>query len=159
MLYKNRMLGRFKTNKTPIIAYENSCKNSINYTTSSKREILGANLQNSIRKLKKITLSQTKKYDVDQKIIHELANLESRHVLFSIVKQAKTPAEISSVKKIPLSTVYLKLGNLEKLFLIYVEKTELENGRKIKYYKSKIKGADISISKQKPKLILIKNKS
>lgn len=108
--------------------------------------------------MKKLTLSQIKKYDVEQKIVHELTNLESRHILFSIVKQAKTPAEISSINKIPLSTAYTKLANLEKLFLICVEKIELENGRKVKYYKSRIKGVDILISEQKPKLILIKNK-
>jgi hypothetical protein len=105
-----------------------------------------------------MTLSQIKKYDVDQKIIHELTNLESRHILFSIVKQAKTPSEISNANKIPLSTVYMKLASLEKLFLVYVEKIELWNRRKVKYYKSKIKGVDILISEQKPKLILIKNK-
>lgn len=109
--------------------------------------------------MKKLTPSQIKKYDIDQKIIHELANLESRQVLFSIVKQAKTPANISSKNKIPLSTVYVKLKNLKELSLAYVEKTELEDGYKIKYYKSRIRSADISISKQKPKLVLTKNKT
>jgi len=108
--------------------------------------------------LKRLTPSQTKKYDTGQKIIHELTNLESRQVLFSIIRQARTIADICSVTKIPLSTVYKKLQDLEELSLVYVEKNILEDGHKIKYYKSRIHGADISISKQEPKLSLVENK-
>ena len=107
--------------------------------------------------MKKINPSQTKKYDVNQRLIHELTHLESRLVLFSIIKHAKTITDISSITKIPLSTVYQKLRNLEELSLIYTEKNVLEEGHKIKYYKSRIKGIEISISKQEPEIILIKN--
>jgi predicted transcriptional regulator len=109
--------------------------------------------------MKKLTPHQTKKYDINQKIIHELSNLESRLVLFSIIKQARTTADISGMNKIPLSTVYVKLQNLQDLSLVYVEKTVLsEEGSRTKYYKSRISGANISISKQEPVVILIENK-
>ena len=93
--------------------------------------------------MKKLTPYQTKKYDIDQKIVWELADLESRQMLFSIVRQSKKPADISSATKIPPSTVYSKLKTLNDLSLAYVEKTELEDGHKIKYFKSRIKGAYI----------------
>lgn len=113
-----------------------------------------------MEKLKKLTPNQIQKYDINQKIIHELASLESRIILFSIVKKPLSSAEISRKHKIPLSTVYKKLQDLEKLALTYVERIEPseEGGLKTKYYKSRIRGADISISKQEPKLILVKNK-
>ncbi|QLH07297.1 helix-turn-helix domain-containing protein [Nitrosopumilus ureiphilus] len=109
--------------------------------------------------MKQLTPSQTKKYDINQKIIHELTNLESRIVLFSIIKESKDTADISMTTKIPLSTVYQKLQNLEELSLVYVEKMNENVSRNTKYYKSRIMGIDISISKQEPKLILIKNKN
>ncbi len=107
--------------------------------------------------MKKIIHSQAKKYDINQKLIHELTHMESRLILFSIIKQTRTIADISNVTKIPLSTVYQKLKNLKELSLIYVEKNILKEGHKVKYYKSRIKGIDISISKQELKIILIKN--
>ena len=109
--------------------------------------------------MKKLTPYHLKKYDINQKIIYELINLESRLVLFSITKQAREAADISRIIKIPLSSVYAKLHSLEELSIVYVERTEpTERGSKnSKYYKSRVKGADISISKQEPKLTLVKN--
>ena len=111
------------------------------------------------QKMKKSTLSQIKKHDISQKIIHNITNLESRLVLSSIVKKSMSSADISTKQKIPLSTVYSKLQTLEELSLVYVERIELsEEGHKVKYYKSRIRGIEISISKQEPELLLIKNK-
>lgn len=99
----------------------------------------------------------TKKYDINQKIMHELVNLESRLVLFSITKKAMDAADISMAIKVPLSTVYLKLQSLEALSLIYVESTRSSGSKISKLYKSRIDGIDISISKYEPTLILNKN--
>ncbi len=109
--------------------------------------------------MKKLTPSQIRKHDINQKIIHNLTNMESRLVLFSIVRKPLSSADISAKQKIPLSTVYSKLQTLEELSLVYVERTELsEEGHKVKYYKSRVRGIEISISKQEPELLLIKNK-
>lgn len=107
--------------------------------------------------MKKRTYSQTSKYDVNQKLIHELTHLESRHILFSIIKRARITEDISKMTRIPLSTVYLKLQSLENLSLIYVKENILENGHNVKYYQSRVKGIKISISKQEPQINLIKN--
>lgn len=106
-----------------------------------------------------MTYSQTSKYDVNQKLIHELAHLESRHILFSIIKQARVAEDISRITKIPLSTVYLKLQSLEDLSLIYVKENVLEDGHKVKYFQSRIKEIKISISKQVPQISLVKNEN
>ena len=107
---------------------------------------------------KKLTLPQLKKYDITQKVIEALADAESRAILFSIIKKGSTAAELSNKLKIPLSSVYKKLTDLEELTLIEIEKWELsEKGRKYKIYRSRISKADISIKKPEPVLTLMPN--
>ena len=107
---------------------------------------------------KRLTLPQLKKYDITQKVIESLADAESRTILFSIIKKGKTAAEISEKCKIPLSSVYKKLSDLEDLTLVEVEKWLVsDKGRKFKIFKSRISKADISIKKSEPTLTLVPN--
>ncbi len=108
---------------------------------------------------RRITLPQLKKYDITQKVIEALADMESRAILFSIIKRGKTATELSEKLKIPLSSVYKKLGDLEELTLIEIEKWMLsDKGRKFKIYRSRISKAEISIRKPEPVLSLVSNK-
>jgi len=108
---------------------------------------------------RKLTLPQLKKYDITQKVIEALADSESRAILFSIIRKGHTAADLSVNLKIPLSSVYKKLSDLEELTLIKVEKWMIsDKGRKYKVYRSRISKADISIRKPEPTLILIPNK-
>ena len=105
-----------------------------------------------------MTLPQLKKYDVTQKVIEALADSESRAILFSIIKKGMTASDLSEKLKIPLSSVYKKLSDLEELTLIEVEKWMIsDKGRKFKIYKSRISKADISIRKPDPILNLVSN--
>jgi predicted ArsR family transcriptional regulator len=107
---------------------------------------------------RRFTLPQLKKYDVTQKVIEALADAESRTILFSLIKQGRTAADISDKHKIPLSSVYKKLSDLENLTLIHVERWMIsDKGRKFKVYRSRISKADISIKKPEPTLILAPN--
>ena len=106
----------------------------------------------------KITLPQLKKYDITQKVIEALADAESRSIIFSITRKGKTASDLSLLLKIPLSSVYKKLSDLENLTLIQVEKTILsENGKRFKVYRSRINKAEISIKKPEPTLTLSAN--
>ena len=106
----------------------------------------------------KITLPQLKKYDITQKVIEALADAESRAIIFSIIRKGKTATHLSDSLKIPLSSVYKKLSDLENLTLIEVEKTILsEKGRRFKIYKSRINRAEISIKRSEPVLSLSAN--
>ena len=106
----------------------------------------------------KITLPQLKKYDITQKVIEALADAESRAIIFSIIRKGKTASNLSTSLKIPLSSVYKKLSDLENLTLVRVEKTILsEKGRRFKIYRSRINKAEISIKKPEPKLSLSAN--
>jgi len=108
--------------------------------------------------VKRITLPQLKKYDITQKVIESLSDSESRAIIFSIVKKGSTAAELSYKLKIPLSSVYKKIADLEELTLIKVESWNIsDKGRKFKVYRSRIKHAEISIKKPEPVLILVSN--
>ena len=81
----------------------------------------------------KITLPQLKKYDITQKVIESLADAESRAIIFSITRKGKTASDLAQTLKIPLSSVYKKLSDLENLTLIKVEKTILtDKGKRFK---------------------------
>ena len=108
--------------------------------------------------MKKSKPGQLDKYDIDQKIIRMLADLEARTILFSVRTKAKRVDDITRETKIPQSTVYQKLERLEELALITVEKRDFsDHGHVTKFYKSRIRGAQISIKKIKPLLTLFKN--
>ena len=106
----------------------------------------------------KITAQNLKKYDINQKVITSLADTESRSIIFSIVKKGKTASAISASLKIPLSSVYKKLSELENLTLIEVEKYHIsDKGRRFKIYRSRINKAEILIKKASPTLWLSAN--
>ena len=109
---------------------------------------------------KKVPLSQLKKYDVNQKILEALADSQARSILFSIIKEGKTALELSEKYRIPLSSVYKKISDLEDLALVRVDKWILsDNGKKFKVYKSRISQAEISIKKPEPVITLSSNQN
>jgi hypothetical protein len=109
---------------------------------------------------KKVPLSQLKKYDVNQKILEALADSQARSILFSIIKEGRTALELSEKYRIPLSSVYKKISDLEDLALVRVDKWILsDNGKKFKAYKSRISQAEISIKKPEPTITLSANQN
>ncbi len=106
----------------------------------------------------RITLPELKKYDITQKVIEALSDTESRSILFSIIRRGKTANELSTSLRIPLSSVYKKLSDLEYLTLIEVEKHLISNkGRRFKIYRSRINKAEIIIKKSEPVVLLSAN--
>jgi len=62
--------------------------------------------------------------------------------------------------RIPLSSVYKKISDLENIALVRVEKWLLsDSGKRFKVYKSRISKAEISIRKPEPSIILIPNQN
>lgn len=108
--------------------------------------------------MKKSTIFQLSQYDVTQQIIETLANVYSRSVLFSVTTKAKDAQTISDEMKMSISTVYKILSNLENLTLVYVDRYEISDaGKKIKFYKSRIKKAEIVVGGVTPVLNLQSN--
>jgi predicted ArsR family transcriptional regulator len=101
---------------------------------------------------------QLSQYDVTQQIIETLTNVYSRAVLFSIISKPKDAQAIADELKISISTVYKILSNLEDLTLVYVDKYVISDaGKKIKFYKSRIKKAEIVVGGVTPTLNLQSN--
>ncbi|CDI05666.1 hypothetical protein [Candidatus Nitrosotenuis uzonensis] len=108
--------------------------------------------------MRKNTIFQLSQYDVTQQIIETLSNIYSRSVLFSIINSAKDAQTISDDQNMAISTVYKILTNLENLTLVYVDKYEISPaGKKIKFYKSRIKKAEIVLGGMTPVLKLQSN--
>ena len=93
--------------------------------------------------LPKPNILQLSEYNITQKIMDSLVNPCHRAVLFSIVKESKIANQISDDLNISLSAVYKTLGKLEDLTLVFVEKFEFRDDKKIKFYKSRIGNAEI----------------
>ena len=107
--------------------------------------------------VKKLIPRLIRKYDIANKIFQELGDVNSRYILFSIIKKPKSVQEISDEIKIPLSTVYKKLGNLIEVSLVTMNRGFVENGRVIKYYQSQIDQIHVKISKSEPVISLNRN--
>tara|TARA_B100000029_G_scaffold281168_1_gene275308 strand:+ start:1529 stop:1897 length:369 start_codon:yes stop_codon:yes gene_type:complete len=109
--------------------------------------------------LPKPNILQLSEYNITQKIMDSLVNPCHRSVLFSIVNKPKIANQISDDLNISLSAVYKTLGKLEELTLVFVEKFEFKDGKKIKFYKSRIGNAEISLYSTDAILKLYPNKS
>ena len=88
-----------------------------------------------------------------------LVNPCHRAVLFSIVTESKIANQISDDLNISLSAVYKTLGKLEELALVFVEKFELRDGKKIKFYISRVGNAEIELHTDDAVLKLYPNKA
>jgi predicted transcriptional regulator len=105
-----------------------------------------------------MSFAQLKKYDINQKVLEALADAQSRTILFSIIKEGKTATELSEKYRIPLSSVYKKITDLEEIALVRVEKWKMsDGGKRFKVYKSRISKAEISIKKPEPAIVLTQN--
>ena len=85
--------------------------------------------------------------------------LELARRLFSIVPESKIANQISDDLNISLSAVYKTLGKLEELTLVFVEKFEFRDGKKIKFYKSRVGNAEIELHTDDAVLRLYPNKA
>ena len=108
---------------------------------------------------KKITPLLVEKYDISHKIFSELANLESRHILFSIIKKPKRAQDIAKETKIPLSSVYKRISNLKECSLVYEKLDFGDSGHIVAYYQSMIKDAEITVTKLEPTISFSKNQN
>ncbi|AJW69868.1 winged helix-turn-helix domain-containing protein [Nitrosopumilus adriaticus] len=105
----------------------------------------------------KLKPSLIEKYDISHKMLNELAHLESRHILFSIIKEPKSILEISKEMKIPLSSAYKQIQSLKDCSLITEKKDFTESGHITTFYQSLIKDVKISITKFEPSISFTKN--
>ena len=79
-------------------------------------------------------------------------------MLFSIKRESKDATQIADELKISLSTVYKTLSLLEDLALAEIDKYIISaEGKKIKYYRSRIGKVEITLENSEPTLNLYPN--
>ena len=107
--------------------------------------------------LPKPNVLQLSQFDITQKIMDSLVNTCHRSVLFSIINDSKDANQISHELNISLSAVYKTLNQLENLTLAQVEKFTIIDGKKTKFYKSRIDRAEIKLESDDTVLHLFPN--
>jgi predicted methyltransferase len=79
-----------------------------------------------------------------QDIVDEIAF----KIILSIIDVAKTVFQICDENKIPISSTYKKIRKLQHAGLVVIEKIEIDDkGKKVIFYKSKIKTLEFSLKK------------
>ena len=109
--------------------------------------------------LPKPNVLQLSEYNITQKIMDSLVNACHRSVLFSIITVAKDAPQIAHELNISLSAVYKTLGKLEELTLVEIDKFNFVDGKKIKFYKSRIGRAEIKLENNDAILHLFPNRT
>ncbi len=108
--------------------------------------------------MSKPNIIQLSEFDITQKIIESLSSVCTRAVLFSIKRESKDATQIADELKISLSTVYKTLSLLEDLALAEIDKYIISaEGKKIKYYRSRIGKVEITLENSEPTLNLYPN--
>lgn len=69
-----------------------------------------------------------------------LADIVSHKIILSTIDIAKTAQQIALENKLPVSSTYKKIRRLHQLDLLCIDKVSIdESGKKVLFYKSKIK--------------------
>jgi predicted transcriptional regulator len=91
-------------------------------------------------------------------LLHELADGVSHRIVMSTIDNARTAAQVSAENSLPLSSTYKKIKKLQKVGILSVEKIELDGkGRKVVYYRSKVKSMEFNLSRDQVLLQFEKN--
>lgn len=91
-------------------------------------------------------------------LLQGLADGVSHRIVMSTIDNAKTAAQISAENALPLSSTYKKIKKLQSVGILFVEKIELDGkGKKVVYYRSKVKSMEFNLSRDQILLQFEKN--
>jgi predicted transcriptional regulator len=80
-------------------------------------------------------------------LLREVAEMINYKIITSTMYSAKTVLQISTDNKLPLSSTYKKISRLCKAGILSVERVSIDdNGKKVLYYKSKIKAIEACLN-------------
>lgn len=97
-------------------------------------------------------------HDVAMPLLQGLADGVSHRIIVSTIDAAKTAAQVSAENSLPLSSTYKKIKKLQDAGLLSVERIELDGkGRKVVYYRSRIKSMEFNLSRDQVLLHFEKN--
>ncbi|HEX9678861.1 hypothetical protein [Nitrososphaera sp.] len=99
-------------------------------------------------------------HDVAMPLLQELVDGVSHRIIMSTIDAAKTAAQLSLENSLPLSSTYKKIKKLQEAGMLSVERIELDGkGRKVVYYRSRIKSMKFNLSRDQVLLHIEKNDS
>ena len=82
------------------------------------------------------------------RLLQNIVDETTFKIILSTIDIAKTVFQICDENKIPISTTYKKIRKLKYADLVSIEKIEIDDkGKKVIYYKSKIKTLEFSLKK------------
>jgi predicted transcriptional regulator len=94
-------------------------------------------------------MSLTTDYEENKSLflLREVAEIITYKIITSTMYTSKTVLQISTENKLPLSSTYKKISRLCKAGILSVERASIDdNGKKVLYYKSKIKAIEACLN-------------
>lgn len=80
-------------------------------------------------------------------LLREVAEMITYKIITSTMYSAKSVLQISTENKLPLSSTYKKISRLCKAGVLSVERASIDdNGKKVLYYRSKIKAIEACLN-------------
>jgi hypothetical protein len=90
----------------------------------------------------------TFEYDEALPRLQVLADIVSHKIILSTIEEAMTAQQIALENELPLSSTYKKIKRLQAMDLLCVEKISLDDtGKRVLYYKSRVKSVEFSLRK------------
>ncbi len=91
-------------------------------------------------------------------VLQEIIDEISFKLITSTIDTSKTAAQVSVENNIPLSSTYKKIKKLQDIGMLSIERIELDgNGKKVAYYRSRIKSMELNLSRDQILLQFEKN--
>jgi predicted transcriptional regulator len=82
-------------------------------------------------------------------ILKELLDKHSYKILLSIIDESKTVFQICTEISVPTSSTYKKIKKLKDAGLLIVDKIEInDSGKKVFFYKSKIRSIELTLNRK-----------
>ena len=105
-------------------------------------------------------MGNTLSFEYTEAIAHlqVLADIVSHKIILSTIDIAKTAQQIALENKLPVSSTYKKIRRLYQMDLLYIDKVSIDDtGKKVLFYKSKVKSLEFYLKKGACLLQLEKN--
>jgi predicted transcriptional regulator len=87
--------------------------------------------------------------------LNNILENETYKIILSVIENSKTVYQMHKETSLPLSSIYKRINKLEDLGIISIEKIIInKKGRKLIYYKSKIKNLTFKLNEKDVRLLI-----
>jgi predicted transcriptional regulator len=86
--------------------------------------------------------------------LNNILENDSYKIILSVIENSKTVYQMHKETSLPLSSIYKRIKKLEDLGIISIEKISINKGRKLIFYKSKIKNLTFKLNEKDVSLLI-----